>query len=264
MRIKLLLIFILSFCFYATKLEAQNLSGRAVIDGSHTEASEILIENKTQNIRVKTNDSGDFSIPAKAEDLIVFSGSFVETRQFFVTQTALDNPNFTIHLNIENIKLDDLNVNKKLSGDMQKDLATVRKDERKKELYKNLGFDVSIFDLHPEEKKEQISTGLNLNLGALYKNLSGYYRKMKNRQDYDSYIERINYVRDFMGESFFTKILKLPAEEIERFLIFVENRKPKEFNEFYQSKSMLGFSNLLENDITLYLDRIKNRDAQNK
>ncbi|MGV4462646.1 hypothetical protein ACQ1PR_03555 [Ornithobacterium rhinotracheale] len=80
MRIKLLLIFILSFCFYATKLEAQNLSGRAVIDGSHTEASEILIENKTQNIRVKTNDSGDFSIPAKAEDLIVFSGSFVETR----------------------------------------------------------------------------------------------------------------------------------------------------------------------------------------
>lgn len=116
MRIKLLLIFILSFCFYATKLEAQNLSGRAVIDGSHTEASEILIENKTQNIRVKTNDSGDFSIPAKAEDLIVFSGSFVETRQFFVTQTALDNPNFTIHLNIENIKLDDLNVNKKTFG----------------------------------------------------------------------------------------------------------------------------------------------------
>ncbi|MCK0206116.1 hypothetical protein [Ornithobacterium rhinotracheale] len=264
MRIKLLLIFILSFCFYTTKLEAQNLSGRAVIDGSHTEASEILIENKTQNIRVKTNDSGDFSIPAKAEDLIVFSGSFIETRQFFVTQTALDNLNFTIHLNIENIKLDDLNVNKKLSGDMQKDLSTVRKDERKKELYKNLGFDVSIFDLHPEEKKEQISTGLNLNLGAPYKNLSGYYRKMKNRQDYDSYIERINYVRDFMGESFFTKILKLPAEEIEQFLIFVENRKPKEFNEFYQSKSMLGFSNLLENEVTLYLDRIKNRDAQNK
>lgn len=67
-----------------------------------------------------------------------------------------------------------------------------------------------------------------------------------------------------MRKSFFIKILKLPAQEIEQFLIFVENRKKREFSELYQSKSMLGFSNLLENEVTLYLDRIKNRDTQNK
>lgn len=38
-----------------------------------------------------------------------------------------------------------------------------------------------------------------------------------------------------MGESFFIKILKLPAEEIEQFLIFVKGQKPRELSEFYQT-----------------------------
>ncbi|MGV4605503.1 hypothetical protein [Ornithobacterium rhinotracheale] len=252
------------FSLAGVAVSAQNLSGNVVIDFSNTTADGIKILNQTKKLYTTTDMTGHFTISASVKDTIIFSGSFLETRKFIVTQTALSNPNFTIHLNTENIKLADLVVRLKLTGFIEKDIATVPNDKRKENLYKSLGIDIRVLDMKYEENKEPILKNITtLDVISLFKHLNGYYRKLESLRKYEGYIKKINDVREFLGDDFFVTYLKLPKNEIQSFLIFVQYRNQATYEQAFKTKSYLAMSSLLKKELPLYLKRIEERDKQN-
>lgn len=180
-----------AFSLAGVAVSAQNLSGNVVIDFSNTTADGIKILNQTKKLYTTTDMTGHFTISASVKDTIIFSGSFLETRKFIVTQTALSNPNFTIHLNTENIKLADLVVRPKLTGFIEKDIATVPNDKRKENLYKSLGIDIRVLDIKYVEKKTPILQSItSVDVISILKHLNGYYRKLESLQTYEKYIKK--------------------------------------------------------------------------
>lgn len=255
---------ILIFTLAGTAVSAQNLSGSVVIDFSNATADGIKILNQTKKLYTTTDMTGHFTISASVNDTIIFSGSFLETRKFIVTESALNNPHFAIHLNTENIKLADLVVRPKLTGFVEKDVATVPNDKRKENLYKSLGIDIKVLDIKYEENKDPILKNITtLDVISLFKHLNGYYRKLESLRKYEGYIKKINDVREFLGDDFFVTYLKLPKNEIQSFLIFAQYRNQAAYEQAFQTKSYLAMSSLLQKELPIYLKRIEERDKQN-
>uniref|UniRef100_UPI0039A6AA3B hypothetical protein n=1 Tax=Ornithobacterium rhinotracheale TaxID=28251 RepID=UPI0039A6AA3B len=254
---------LLIFMLMGSPILAQNLSGSVVIDFSNAKPEGIKILNSTQRLYTTTDIAGHFTISATVGDTVIFSGSFLQTRKFIVTRAALKNPHFTIHLNTEDIKLADLVVRPKLTGFIERDVATVPNDRRKENLYKSLGIDIKVLDLHFEEKKTPILKGItSLDVISLIKHMNGYYRKLGNLQEYEKYIEKINGVREFLGDDFFVKYLKLPKDEIQQFIIFTQYRNQAAYEQAYRGKSYLSLSALFQKELPDYLKRIKQRDEE--
>lgn len=253
----------LIFSLTGIVVSAQNLSGSVVLDFSDAQPSGIKILNQTKKLYTTTDMTGHFTISASAKDTLIFSGPFLETRKFILTPKTLSNPNFTIHLNTENIKLADLVVRPKLTGFMEKDVATVPNDKHKENLYKSLGIDIKVLDMKYEEKKAPILQGItSLDVMSILKHLNGYYRKLGNLQAYEKYIKKINEVREFMGDDFFVVYLKLPKDEIPQFVIFTQYRNQAAYDQAFYTKSYLALSSLFQKELSNYLARIKERDRQ--
>ncbi|QAR30067.1 hypothetical protein EQP59_01185 [Ornithobacterium rhinotracheale] len=255
---------LLIFMLVGSPILAQNLSGSVVIDFSNAKPEGIKILNSTQRLYTTTDIAGHFTISATVGDTVIFSGSFLQTRKFIVTRAALKNPHFTIHLNTEDIKLADLVVRPKLTGFMDKDVATVPNDKRKENLYTSLGIDIKVLDMKYEENKEPILKNITtLDVISLFKHLNGYYRKLESLRKYEGYIKKINDVREFLGDDFFVTYLKLPKNEIQSFLIFVQYRNQATYEQAFKTKSYLAMSSLLKKELPPYLKRIEERDKQN-
>ncbi|MBV7440462.1 hypothetical protein KRX57_03445 [Weeksellaceae bacterium TAE3-ERU29] len=239
----------------------QSIKGTVVIDFEDVNPENIHVLNKTQNIYTTTDIVGHFNIQAQENDTIIFSGSFLQERNFVVNSWALNNPDLVIHMNMEKIKLEELVVKPKLTGFIKKDVRTVPKDDTKEKLYASLGIDIKVLDIKPEEKRASLLPSLlTLNVEAVYKILSGYYRNMENLREYEKYMATINNVRDFLGKDFFVTYLNLPETEIEQFLIFVQGQDTQKFKTYYQTKNYLSLSALLEEEVEPYKQRLKQRD----
>lgn len=249
------LIFVGSFL-----LGQENLSGIVVVDFEDRDASGILVLNKSNKMYTTTDIAGHFSITAEEGDVLSFSGAFLEDRDFVVTKKALRSKSLAIHVNVENIKLDELLVKPKLTGNYKKDIATVPKNDDVEKLYASLGIDIRTRDIEPEEKVEKVLPGLfSLNVGALYKLLSGDKRRLENLRAYDSKMLKITYVKDYLGDEFFTDYLHLPKGEIYQFLVYVQGKYTFLYDSYYFNKDFMQMQLLLESKAKEYRKRLKER-----
>lgn len=166
-------------------------------------------------------------------------------------------------MNKEKIKLDELLVKPKLTGYISKDIKTVTKDKSKEKLYASLGLDIHLLDIKQEEKIEAILPSiLTLDIISIIKHLNGYYKNLENLREYEKYFTKLDGIKDFLGVEYFTNYLNIPETDIYQFLIFVENKNNLKFNNYYQTKSYLALSKLLQGNVPLYIKRIKKRDGE--
>lgn len=89
--------------------------GKSDVDGIH-------VINKTAQKFTITNNRGEFLIPAKLKDTIVFSGVTYQSKELVITQSIIISKSVTIEL-IELVnELDEVIVGKVLSGDLLTDI----------------------------------------------------------------------------------------------------------------------------------------------
>ena len=89
--------------------------GKSDVDGIH-------VINKTAQKFTITNSRGEFLIPAKLKDTIVFSGVTYQSKELVITQSIIISKSVTIEL-IELVnELDEVIVGKVLSGDLLTDI----------------------------------------------------------------------------------------------------------------------------------------------
>ena len=92
------------------------LIGKDEVEGIH-------ILNNSSNTFTISNSKGQFSIPAKLNDTLAFSGVSYELKNLVVTEKIIDSKSLTIYLTEKINALDEVVVGKILTGDLSSDLA---------------------------------------------------------------------------------------------------------------------------------------------
>lgn len=110
----------MAFGIHFMMSQTVDIKGRIM---AQDEVEGIHIFNNTSNTFTISNRNGEFSIPAKLNDILAFSGVSYELKKVVVTQSMIASKSLTVDLNEKINALDEIVVGKILKGDLSSDLA---------------------------------------------------------------------------------------------------------------------------------------------
>ena len=263
-------VYLFLFCLISMLCFSQEkrLNGIILVDFLNEYPQGVVITNRTTKVYSISDLSGSFQINASLGDTLLLQGTFLEDRKFVVRASSFTYNPLVIHMNHDVIKLEDMIVKAPLTGDLQKDIKSVEVRDDVEKLYANLGIDIRTLDMDPKERKEDMIPKLgpipiptSLNVEALYKSISGYYRRMENLNQYERLERRLWDVKEYLGTKYFENILNVPENEIREFLLFCYDQSNGEYESFYLQKDYLSIDRILRKFAPAYLQRIKERGS---
>jgi len=222
------------------------ISGNIISDALSVENIHIL--NKASNKGTITNKYGEFKIPVKANDTLVFSGIQFYTKEVLITQQLIKNKSIIIKLFQKTNELDEVEVKAhNLSGNLITDANKVKDSISK---LNSLAFDFSMIDFSKPivlgidefsrsttSSDKQLTPSGNVNvlailglvLNPLFKEVGKIGKKRKQRKNEERVYQKnaMNAPEKIiveLGEAFFTETLKIPSEEIIDFIGFCESK----------------------------------------
>jgi len=205
--------------FSQTKPNFKTLKGEIVNDS--VSVSGIHIINKTSGSKTITDINGVFEIGVKRQDTIIISSVQIIPRVIVMENEMLNQTYLKIYVDQFINELSNVVVrSNSLSGNILKDMANSN-------VKVPINFDdvgIPGFKGIREEKIEKIVPFIGLpimsiNIEALYKNLSGYYKRLKKRRVWDKQNITTVDVIEFYGVSFFTRSYNLTQDEVYEFVL---------------------------------------------
>ena len=185
--------------------------------------SDIHVINTSRGNAEVTDINGLFEISVSIGEKLVFSSIQYEKYELIITENIFSSKEITIYLKGFVNELDEVIVtNNSLTGNLKYDLLESGLEERK-------NFDDFGIPGFKGERKEKIqnTTQLLLGLGssmqidveALYKHISGYYKKLKKRRSLDSKFLSIFSIIKFYGLIFFIENYNIDNEQVYDFIL---------------------------------------------
>lgn len=205
--------------FSQTKPNFKTLKGEIVNDS--VSISGIHIINKTSGSKTITDINGVFEIGVKRQDTIIISSVQIIPRVIVMENEMLNQTYLKIYVDQFINELSNVVVrSNSLSGNILKDMANSN-------VKVPINFDdvgIPGFKGIREEKIEKIVPFIGLpimsiNIEALYKNLSGYYKRLKKRRVWDKQNITTVDVIEFYGVSFFARSYNLTQDEVYEFVL---------------------------------------------
>ena len=205
--------------FSQTKPNFKTLKGEIINDS--VSVSGIHIINKTSSSKTITDINGVFEIGVKKQDTIIISSVQIIPRVIVMENEMLNQTYLKIYVDQFINELSNVVVrSNSLSGNILKDMANSN-------VKVPINFDdvgIPGFKGIREEKIEKIVPFIGLpimsiNIEALYKNLSGYYKRLKKRRVWDKQNITTVDVIEFYGVSFFTRSYNLTQDEVYEFVL---------------------------------------------
>lgn len=182
------------------------------IDGVH------VLNTRAKQFTV-TNEKGQFYIAAKANDTLYFNSLVYKDQGFVVSALMIENRTIYVQLEEYVNELQEVLVGRKLTGDINQDIKQVK-------IKDSLDFpDVGIpgFQGEPEEKIvpviPAIGIGVVVDVEALYKHASGYYKSLKIGRNWDKQDKTIIKVYDHFGHDFFIESCNVAEGQLYEFLL---------------------------------------------
>lgn len=193
------------------------------------EVEGIHILNTTSRFNAITDQNGNFTIKAKAQDTLVFSAINFYPLKVIVTQKNYNNQTIEITLRYLTNELDEVVIGNQLSGDIAKDLKNIKTE-------KNLNFDdVGIPGFKGEPKEYipkvvgEVITVTSVDVEALYKHLSGYYKKLKTMRNWQGESNAVAIILAVYEPSFFEAAYGIPENRVYDFVLMcVETSQMKQ------------------------------------
>lgn len=198
------------------------LAQKQVLHGKITNKKEvegIHVLNTTSRYNSVTNEYGNFSINVNKLDTLVFSSVNYFPKKVLITEEIFEKGILTITLTELVNELDAVVLGPNLSGNIATDVQNI-------ETHKPLNFDdvgVPGFKGEPEEKIVPVVMAFfptNLNLEAIYKYASGYYRKLKLKRKWDAQNTSAAHIINFYSPQFFKDAYAIPENRIYDFILF--------------------------------------------
>jgi hypothetical protein len=211
------LFFTLFFCF--------SLSGSAqiiLLDGRVTnpdEVENIHVLNTTSKYNAITDEEGKFRIEVKRYDTLVFSGIKYFPKKVRITDEMYAHKYLTVSLIVLLNELDEVFLGNTLSGDLMKDVNAIKTN--KKFNFEDVG--IPGFKGKPQEKIPdlvgQVITPLSVNVEALYKHITGYYKKLKKMRKWVSEDYIATEILTYYTASFFLDAYGIPENRTYDFIM---------------------------------------------
>ncbi|WP_313376868.1 hypothetical protein [Chishuiella sp.] len=214
--------FILLFSPFAFSQEKW-IQGNIIIDNSDDTAEGIYITNTRTKHTTISNFTGTFFIEAKVNDTLKIQSDWYENRSIVLKPNLFDKTVILVHLAIETIQLQTAFIGHKLTGILEKDTKNGKKQDVITNLYKSLGVNP---DLKPIKDTSSIKAGLfsgditltRLDVGRLYDVFSGKAKQRKALLDYEDKYDKITKIKNYFGDDYFTKDLKIPSYKVRDFI----------------------------------------------
>ena len=218
-------VFISLFIMFCGILNAQNyklLKGR--ISHPNLVVAGIHVINADRGLAEITDIDGNFEISVAIGEELIFSGVQYKKRALIISPEIFALDEVTVYLEAFINELDEVVVKPhNLSGSLSSDLNNVKEQ---------INFDDVGIPGYKGVRKEKIVSGKSLilstlllpisggiNIDALYKHLSGYYKKLKKRRKLDAQFETVFSIIKFYGVYFFEENYALEQEEVYDFVL---------------------------------------------
>ena len=245
-------------CFGVFQLSAQQKSLQGKIT-NEADIEGIHVMNLASRFNTITDENGHFSINVKPLDTLLFSSIKYIPEKVVVTEAIFEKGIITVMLSELVNELDEVFLKPNLSGNIAADLKKIKTE-------KPINFDdvgIPGFKGEPKEKIVPMYfavTPLSINLEALYKHISGYYKDLKTRRKWEYENNAVAKMLNYYTLSFFTTTFGIPENRVYDFLLFSTETTSieSEFkNEHYRSVLLI-----LEEKAKIYTKRISEEDKE--
>lgn len=210
------------FCGIITAQDYKLLNGK--ISHPNLIVAGIHVINADRGLAEITDIDGNFEISVAIGEELIFSGVQYKKRALIITPEIFALEEITVYLEAFINELDEVVVKPhNLSGSLSSDLNNVKEQ---------INFDDVGIPGYKGVRKEKIVSGKSLilstlllpisggiNIDALYKHLSGYYKKLKKRRKLDAQFETVFSIIKFYGVYFFEENYALEQEEVYDFVL---------------------------------------------
>lgn len=208
---------VLFLCFFtASTAQIILLEGRVI---NPDEVENIHVLNTTSRYNAITDQEGKFTIEARRYDTLVFSGIKYFSKKVVVTDKMYAQKHLTVSLIILLNELDEVFLGNTLSGDLLKDVGAINTN-------KNFNFDdvgIPGFKGKPQEKIPdlvgQVITPLSVDVEALYKHITGYYKALKKMRKWRSEDYIATEILTYYTASFFLDAYGIPENRTYDFIM---------------------------------------------
>jgi hypothetical protein len=222
MRKSVLLSFFVLFCGILKAQDYKLLNG--TISHPNLVVAGIHVINADRGLAEITDIDGNFEISVAIGEKLIFSGVQYKKRALEISPEIFALDQITVYLEAFINELDEVVVKPhNLSGSLSGDLNNVKEQ---------INFDDVGIPGYKGVRKEKIVSGKSLilstlllpisggiNIDAVYKHLSGYYKKLKKRRKLDAQFEVVFSIIKFYGVYFFKENYGLEQEEIYDFVL---------------------------------------------
>jgi len=246
-------------CFFALfQLSAQQKSLQGKITND-LEIEGIHVLNLASRYNTITNENGHFSINVKALDTLLFSSIKYMPEKIVVTEAIFEKGVITVKLSELVNELDEVFLQPNLSGNIAADLKKIKTEEP-------INFDdvgIPGFKGKPEEKIVPLYfavTPLSVNLEALYKHISGYYKDLKTRRKWEYENTAVAQMFNYYTLPFFTTTYGIPKNRVYDFLLFCAETTSieSEFKKEHYGSVLL----ILNEKAKIYTERISKENKE--
>lgn len=203
--------------------EARTLKGYVVAEDLQNEA--ITIYNQTRGQGTITTANGFFEILVHLGDTLLFSSVRHQQKRIVVNKRLLEQEMFKVSLVLKVNELDEVRIGgPDLSGDVSKDLETIKTYEQNLPL-----FNANELDLTPFVKEKGVKTIKNhvvfdeisrtpVDILAVYRMVSSLFKK---KERYKGQKSAAPTTSEFYNESFIMKELGIPKERVQDFFWYI-------------------------------------------
>lgn len=208
----LIVVLLLSSSLQLFAQKRKPLHGKIITDT--TSSIQVNIVNTSAQTATISQTGGHFSIPVKRGDSLRISSLSYRPVLLRVTSAILEKDTLRIHLEKAVNELGTVHLNSGLSGDLGDDATTVGYFNQAE-----IGFKITHQPMTaPERRLNYVTAGKNIT--QLANAISGRTKMLKRQLAYQNLESKKQRVVTIVGLEFFLKELKIPAEDIDRFMYF--------------------------------------------
>lgn len=255
---KILFIFFLLYSITSFSQDNRNsISGIVEVDSLSVENIHVI--NKTSNIATLTNQYGEFTIPVKEQDTLLFSSVQFENKQITISKEHISNLKLVVNLKVDITNLNEVIVKQhNLTGNLAID-AINNRDSIYESIESRLQFSsseiISDFDktktYRPKNSVDPIGGQSGIDITQLFRLVRLKLKKKKTKKKNKEEEPITLTIRKELGDVFFVQNLKIPLKEIDTFLMYCNAKQL--LTKLHQENKQIELIEFLINQSKTYL-----------
>ena len=238
----------------------QDFSGKVVSDS--LDISGIHVVNKNSGATTITNQKGEFSIGVQPTDTIIFSAVHIKLQALVLDSLVVSQPEINVYIEHAVNELQEVVVKPhNLTGNLADDVTAAPPPPLN---FKDVG--IPGFEGERREKIRYSSTGnlilstlllpiMPLDIEGVYKQISGYNRRLKESRKLSKQLQTVNSLIDFYGTQFLQDQYSLSSDEIYAFVLACVENTPDMQTDYLKGNHPLVLEGMTQYANTLAIER---------